>query len=234
VIRVAAVSDVHAPEHLGLYERALSTMPQCDILLFAGDVILKGDAKQLARVVELTRRAHRGEIIACFGNEEYDQVWDELKSEPEIRWLDDEAVELSVGGKRVAVVGSRGALDRPTFWQRTHVPGIRQTYWKRVRLIDELLGSLRADVKIVLTHYSPTYATLEGERERLWPEMGCRKMEQVIQKHQPDLWIHGHAHNSKRLEAKFGRTLVANVSLPARKEIAVFELPRRVGLEAFV
>ena len=85
-----------------------------------------------------------------------------------------------------------------------------------------------------MTHYSPTYTTLAGERESAWPEMACKLFEDVIKRRQPDVWFHGHAHRGTKLEAAMGKTLVMNVSLPARREIAIIELPRKVGLEKFV
>jgi Icc-related predicted phosphoesterase len=111
--------------------------------------------------------------------------------------------------------------------------GIVETYRKRVQRVDELLAELRADVKIVMTHYAPTYTTLEGERELAKPEMACRAFENVIGRRQPDVWFHGHGHKSKKLQTTIGRTLVSNVSLPCANEITVIELPRKAGLERF-
>ncbi len=233
-MRVAAVSDVHAPQYLELFVRALDVMPDPDLLLLAGDMVLKGDHSQLGKVVEAIRAKYDGPIFAVFGNEEYDQYVQEFLEYEEIRWLQDESVVVNIGGLDIGIVGSRGSLDRPTFWQRTHVPGINTVYRERIHKIDRLLGALRSKIKIVITHYSPTYATLVGEREKSWSEMGSKKLERVIKQRQPDLWVHGHIHNGKKLEVQIGRTLVANVSLPARGGIFTVELPRKVGLEAFV
>ena len=241
---LAAVADIHAPRYLGLFEEALSAMleqhGEPEIMLLVGDAVEKNAHGELGKVLELLEGLSCP-ILACFGNEEYEESRDAYLSYGRIRWLDDESAVLELGGLKVGLVGSRGSLDRPTWWQRTHVPGIRATYRRRVKLIDGLLGRLRADVVVVMTHYAPTYRTLEGERERIWPEMGCRAYEAVMERRRPHLWLHGHAHRARVLEARVGDTLVVNVSLPARKAIYVTDLSelanrarRPGGLEAFM
>ncbi|MEW6222966.1 MAG: metallophosphoesterase [Candidatus Hadarchaeota archaeon] len=233
-MRVAAVADLHAPTNLNLFKEALLKLGGCDLFLLAGDIVLKGDHTQLPGVVAAIREVYNEQVLACFGNEEYEQEVGKLKEFREITWLDDQAVTVEVGGLKVGVVGTRGSLDRPTFWQRANIRGIWETYRKRVETIDRLLGELQTDVKIVVSHYSPTYLTLEGERETAMPEMASQKMEDVIKKRQPDVWFHGHIHKGKKLDVEIGRTLVVNSSLPARGKIAVAELPKRTGIEKFI
>jgi len=233
-LRVGAVSDVHAPRYLEDFRSAMAVAEDLHLLLFAGDMILRGDHTQIARVIEETRKYYGGQILACFGNEEYEQIEKELMEFGDILWINDECVTVEAAGFRVCVVGSRGSLDRPTYWQARNVPGIAEIYRRRVETVDRLLADARADLKIVLTHYSPTYLTLEGEDPEAFPEMGCRKMEEVIRRRQPDVWFHGHGHKARRLRAEIGRTLVLNVSLPASRSVTVVELPRKTGLESFL
>ncbi|MFQ6074540.1 MAG: hypothetical protein ACE5Z5_00200, partial [Candidatus Bathyarchaeia archaeon] len=193
--------------------------------LLVGDMVLKNDHSQMPRVVSAIRDVHAGSLVACFGNEEYEQSREEYKRIGEVTWLDDEATVIEVGGVTLGIVGSRGSLDRPTFWQRTHVKGIWQTYRRRVEVIDSLLAGMEAEVRVVMAHYAPTYRTLVGEMERAWPEMASKRLEGVIERRQPDVWLHGHAHRGRVGEAWFGRTLVVNTSLPARGEIVLLDLP---------
>jgi Icc-related predicted phosphoesterase len=234
MLRVGAVSDVHAPKYLDDFRRAMSTAGNLHLLLFAGDMILKGDHSQIVRVIEETRRFYKGPVFACFGNEEYEQVEKELVEHRDIVWLNDSSATVEIAGLRIFIVGSRGALDRPTYWQAKNIPGILEVYRGRIELMDRLLAGTRADLKLVVTHYSPTYATLEGENREAFPEMGCRRMEEVIRRRQPDVWFHGHGHRARRLRAEFGQTLVVNVSLPASGGITVVELPRKSGLDKFI
>jgi Icc-related predicted phosphoesterase len=232
-MRVAAVSDVHCPKYLDMFKQALAKFTGADLMLFVGDMVLRSDPNNLPAVLAEVRQVYGGQILACFGNEEYDQYAEQFRSFQEIRWVNDEAVAVEVGGLKVGIVGSRGSLDRPTFWQRTRVNDIEELYRQRVETIDRLLAELQTDVKIVITHYAPTYVTLDGERESSWPEMARKSFEEVIKRRQPDVWFHGHIHQGKKTEVTIGRTLVLNVALPAKGEITTVELPRKVGLEKF-
>ena len=243
-VLAAAVADVHAPRYLGLFREALSALlsdqGEPDLMLLVGDLVEKNAHERLPEVLEALEGLNCP-LVACFGNEEYEEDKEAYLSYGRIRWLDDESMVLELKGLKIGLVGSRGSLDRPTWWQRTHVPGIWATYRRRVKLIDGLLGQLEADVVVVMTHYAPTYRTLEGEKERIWPEMGCRAYEAVIERRRPHLWLHGHAHKAVRLEAEIGDTLVVNVSLPARRAIYTVDLAalarkarRPRGLEAFM
>ncbi len=233
-IRIAAVGDVHSPKYLEMFVEALKGVGEVDLFLFAGDIVLKNDRAQLQTVFSAVREVYGGKILACFGNEEYLQDREKYMEFKEICWIDDDSLTLEVEGLRIGIVGSQGSLARPTFWQRTHIRGIRELYRKRVKIIDESLKKLNSDVKLVLTHYAPTYTTIKGENPKAWPEIGNRKLEEVIMRRQPDLWIHAHAHRASELEVMMGRTLVVNVSLPARKGIYVTGIPRPKGLDSFL
>jgi len=225
-MRIAACADIHSPIFLEDFSRSLESLGKVDLFLLAGDLVSKDRVEQLSPVLASIRRVYAGPILSCFGNEEYEQDREGYKEYREVRWLEEEAEVIRTGEGEVGVIGSRGALDRPTFWQRKNLPGIWQVYRERVGRIDSLLAGLRTRIKIVLTHYAPTYRTLEGERESAWPEMACRRLEEVIARRQPDLWIHGHAHRGKVPLVEVGRTLVVNASLPARGSVVVLELPR--------
>ncbi|MDI6884006.1 MAG: metallophosphoesterase [Hadesarchaea archaeon] len=231
-MRVAAVADIHSPKYLDIFKDALAKFGGCDLFLIAGDLVLKNDWEQLPAVVDAIREVYDGRVLACFGNEEYEQDQEKYEEFGGLEWVEG-AATIEIRGLKVGVIGSRGSLDRPTFWQRTHVKGIRQIYRQRVEAVDRALAELRADIKVVMTHYAPTYATLEGERESAWPEMACKLFEDVIKRRQPDVWFHGHAHRGTKFETTVGKTLVSNISLPARQEIVTIDLPRKVGIEKF-
>ena len=221
---LAITADIHAPKHLELFEKSLQSIEEPDLIVLAGDVVYRNAHEQIPKVLEIVRKRFQSPIVACFGNEEWEGYEDVYRKYGDISWLDDEALTLTIRGSRVYIVGSRGSLDRPTFWQRTHVKGIYRRYKMRVSKIDSLLREARGDYVVVATHYAPTYKTLEGERERAWPEMGCMKMEEVIRTRRPLLWIHGHAHKSVKLAVWIGATYVINAALPARKSIVTIDL----------
>ncbi|MEM2282396.1 MAG: metallophosphoesterase [Candidatus Hadarchaeales archaeon] len=233
-MRIAATADIHSPLYLEQFKLSLEALDKVDLFLLAGDLVLKNQIQELERVLSAIRKVYQGPILSCFGNEEYEQDWEKYLAFGEMEWLEGRARVLETREGKVAIAGSKGSLDRPTFWQRRNVPGIWKTYAERVNVLDSILADIKAEIKIVLTHYSPTYRTLEGERESAWPEMACKKLERVIESRQPDVWIHGHAHRGKVPSLYIGKTLLLNVSFPARGSIVVFEVPRRTGLDLFL
>jgi len=233
---LAALSDVHGPRYLNLLNNSLDALEGADLVLLAGDLVERGAAHHCKLVVDRIRSVYGGELLAVFGNEEYDERKEELRRLcSDVKWLDDEYVVTELGGLKVAVVGTRGVLDRPTRWQLRNVPGIREIYRRRLERIEELLreASREAQCVVLLTHYAPICGTLEGEDERVWSQLGSRRLTRVVMRTKPDVVIHGHAHNGKRLMVRLGETRVYNVALPATGRVTRIVIGAR-GLSAFM
>lgn len=237
VMRIGAFGDLHGDRFMEFLIPSLGDLAEIDLLLLAGDVVDKDDIDSFARTLELIRRTTDAKIISVFGNEEYSQSYEEYRERFAITFLDDESISLDVVDLKVRIVGTQGSLDRPTWWQRTHLPGIWQRYRERVGRVSELLVRGEEDILILLMHYSPTYLTLEGETESRLQEMGSRMFEEVIMLRKPDLVLHGHSHRG-RIEADvferqtsledFGRSRksvpVLNVALPLVGAVTMLEM----------
>ncbi|MHA1144068.1 MAG: metallophosphoesterase family protein [Candidatus Helarchaeota archaeon] len=236
-ILVGAISDVHAPKYLPLYQqaikRAASKLQNCDLLLLAGDMILKGDINEVPLVMKPLEKL-RSPIIAVFGNEEYDPLWEEIEAiaGERISFLNDESTILEIKNKTIGIVGSKGVLDRPTWWQQKNIPGIHETYSNRIEMIQKLLKQLDADIKILLLHYPPTYKTVVGERPGTYPYIGSKKMGRSVFKEKIDVVVHGHAHLGKKFAFE-GAVPIYNVALPLRKRFTFISLPRKSSLTSF-
>ncbi len=239
MVKIAATGDIHGRRFLDLYIKALGEMPSdVEALLLCGDVVDKGRAEDVKLVVEATRRFFKGKIYACFGNEEYETVQDRIVelSRGEIHWINETIVKLYMSDAIIALIGTRGCLDRPTRWQRRNIPRIEEIYAKRVERVKELLAQVgKGESSILFMHYAPTYKTLVGEEKWAWPELGCKKMEAVIASCRPTLVLHAHAHHGEVVKAMVGATPVYNVSLPARGKIVVIDISalRRATLDAY-
>lgn len=228
---IGAISDVHSPKYLEDFKRVLNNSPNVDLMLLAGDMIYKGQVKEYERVLKAIRNRY-GEcrIVACFGNEEYDdKVNDIMENYTEVLWLNDNYTVTNIKGLELCIVGTRGCLDRPTSWQRKNIPNIFRVYEERLRKIDEMLASLTLKEGcfiVLLSHYSTTFKTLVGEPHWAWPELGSSKLEEIIRRRKPHVVIHGHAHNSKVYEVAMDRTQVYNVSFPATRKLTIIKLSR--------
>ncbi|MEM2303361.1 MAG: metallophosphoesterase [Candidatus Bathyarchaeia archaeon] len=224
MVRLALTADVHTPKYLPLFRESLQKLTNIDLMLLAGDLVYRNGYERLFELVKTVRDFSKTPLLACFGNEEWESYENKYREVGEITWLDDESLKVNVQGLNIHFIGSRGILDRPTFWQRTHIKDIYWRYESRFLKISRMLREVKGEYVVVMTHYAPTYVTLEGENENVWPEMGCRRMESVIRETRPLVWIHGHAHKSTRLETWVAFTYVLNVSLPARGGIVVLDL----------
>lgn len=225
-MKIAAVSDIHSPKYLQLLYNALSDidLSSIDLFILAGDIIYKGELDEIDKVVEAIRVDCP--IVAVFGNEEYEHLHEAIRkrTSSKIRYLEEETYVLKVEGESLAVVGSKGSLDRPTFWQRKNMPNIWQTYNETREKVGKLVSRLKSDYKCLLLHYAPTYKTLVGEKPSQYPEMGSKKYEKLILNNKLDLVIHGHSHEGKSY-AEIATTPVYNVALPLTEKITIIELP---------
>ncbi|RLE50496.1 MAG: metallophosphoesterase, partial [Candidatus Methanomethylicota archaeon] len=191
-------------------------------------MIYRGRVNEFNTVLKAIKNRFDVPIIACFGNEEYDECIPSLirNFSDEVRWLNDEYIKIKIKSFRLGIIGSRGSLDRPTKWQLKNIPNIKEIYAERVRKVEKLFNYIAdCDFRILLLHYSPTYKTLIGEDRRIWPELGCKRFEEVIVSRKPTIVIHGHAHRSKVFSTRIGESKIFNVSLPAVKKIITFQLP---------
>ncbi|MCX8204138.1 MAG: metallophosphoesterase family protein [Candidatus Nezhaarchaeota archaeon] len=227
MIKVAATADVHSPRNLELLKASLHRLREADLLILAGDLVFRGRVEAIDKLLSAIQAYYTGPAVACFGNEEFDEVKEALKERTRgfLRWLDDEPLTLVIKGLKVGLVGTRGCLDQPTSWQLRNVPGVRELYLKRAELIDRLLVELSCDYKILFSHYALAKDTLKGERPSVWSQLGSLRMEEVVRRRKPTVAIHGHAHNATVLSTWVDGTLVLNVSLPASRELVFFNLP---------
>jgi Icc-related predicted phosphoesterase len=234
---VGAMGDAHGGKFFedGMAER----LEGVDLLLLAGDIADSNDLEGFSRVLGPVKERYDGRIVAVFGNDEYEQDRQQYRQRFEALFLDDEAADLEVEGAKVRIVGTTGPLDRPTWWQRTHIPNVWAKYKERVKILDRLLVRGDADLLVLLSHYAPTYLTLEGERPKAFPEMGSKAMERVLLERRPDLVVHAHAHagsphamlreEQTRLDTPAVEVPIWNVSLPLNKRITKWELTRNGG-----
>ena len=79
--------------------------------------------------------------------------------------------------------------------------------------LETALARLRNGRRIVLMHYSPIEATVEGEPKEIYPYLGSSRLEEPLTRYPVDAVFHGHAHHG----AAEGRTRtgvpVYNVSM---------------------
>lgn len=234
---IAATGDVHSPRYFEDFVRSVDSIGiRPDLLLMVGDMINRGVLEEFEKIYNTLFGKFSCPMVSCFGNNEFGELRGTLKKNyGDIKFLDDESVVLTIGGMSIGIVGTTGSLDSPTPWQRKNVPNIETIYRERVDFVDKLLQNIKADLRILLIHYSPTYKTLEGETQMFYPGLGSQMYERVIIERKPDLVVHGHSHRGTRL-AWLDTIPVFNVSLPLNRHIVIINTEKdlKPGIAKFV
>ncbi|MEM5869632.1 MAG: metallophosphoesterase [Candidatus Aenigmatarchaeota archaeon] len=234
---IAATSDVHSPRYFEDFVKAVDNLQAKPQLMFLlGDMIDRGQVEEYERILNAFFGKITCPIIACFGNNEYGELREQLKQKyREVKFLDDEATMVQVGSLTVGIVGTTGSLDEPTRWQKANIPNIENIYRSRVALVDNLLQRMKTNISILLTHYAPTYKILEGENPNFYKNMGSVAYEQVLIKRKPTLVLTGHSH--KGLKSTWVDTVpIFNVALPLNKQIVVIDTEKdlKPGIAKFI
>ena len=241
-IRVAAAGDIHCAEPLReRITRAFTALRgQADVVLLAGDLTTHGDPAEAAVLADACRSLELP-VYAVLGNHDFHlNRCDEL-----IAVLEDAGITVlqrafavhEVGGVELGIVGGKGFVggfpgaELPDFGE----PLLREVYAETTREVEAIEAGLEqvsgCHRRIVLLHYAPVQATLEGEPEGIHTFLGSERLAPPIDRHRPDLVLHGHAH-AGRLRGAIGDVPVYNVSVPVmQRDFWLFELTGAVTEE---
>jgi Icc-related predicted phosphoesterase len=252
---IAAVSDVHSPRHFKEFMNAVDDLDALPVkphlFLIAGDMVQSSDVSEYERVYNTLWGKVQCPIVACFGNNEYTERRNAFReSIKNVRFLDDETLSLKIcvpcmdpqshpqglpnRDITVGIVGTTGSLEAPTPWQIANVKDVHKIYEDRVFWVERQLQQMRADFKIILMHYSPTYKTLEGENPRFFGNLGWDVYENVLIRQKPNLVVHGHSHHGIR-QAWIDSVPVYNAAIQINNKILIIDTDHlKPGLTRFV
>jgi uncharacterized protein len=226
-LRIAAAGDVHCSpmsreQSLAAFGRLGGT---ADLLLLAGDLTTHGEPEEAAVLAEACAELEMP-IFAVLGNHDWhagrgDELGPVL-ARGGVTLLEREPATCRVGGLEVGVVGAKGFVGGfdGSFLPDFGEPLLREVYAECGREVEALERGLEAvagcDLRVVLLHYSPTAATLQGEPPGIFAFLGSDRLAAPIARHRPDLVVHGHAH-AGTVEGTIEGVPVFNVSVPVMK-----------------
>ena len=234
-LRIAAAGDLHADERHGarIADAFDQVADAADVVLLAGDLTAHGEPHE-AEVVAAACARLEIPVYSVLGNHDYHAARvPELTSLLEaagVVVLERSWAIASINGTSLGIAGTKGFVGGfpgstlPDFGE----PLLRRVYaetGKDVAALDRGLAEI-ADcrLRIALLHYSPTMSTLAGEPESIWTYLGSNRLDGPIQKHHPDIVLHGHAH-AGTFAGSVGRVPVYNVAVHVmRRDFFVFEL----------
>jgi Icc-related predicted phosphoesterase len=130
--------------------------------------------------------------------------------------LNGEAVEIA-GVGFAGICGFGGGFGRRMLnaWGEPLIKQFVQESISHAIRLEQALVKLQTDRRIVVLHYSPIRATLQGEDPEIYAFLGSSRLEEPINRFRVTAVFHGHAHNGI-LDGKTSTGIpVYNVSAPA-------------------
>jgi Icc-related predicted phosphoesterase len=234
-VRIAAAGDVHCHEgNREAARRAFAGLDgRADLVLLAGDLTTYGEPEQAAVLADACSELSVP-VFAVLGNHDVhagrqDEVVAVLEGAG-IHVLDRTAATCTIGGLEIGIVGAKGFVGG---FPGSHLPDfgealLREVYSETTRDVEALASGLReiahCAARVVLLHYAPVSATLEGEPPGIWTMLGTDRLAAPIAEHEPDLVLHGHAH-AGTFQGAIGSVPVFNVSVPVmERDFWIFEI----------
>jgi uncharacterized protein len=234
-LRIAAAGDIHCSEATRPHiEAAFAGLDSdIDLVLLAGDLTTHGEPEQAAVLADACRGLDPP-VFTVLGNHDWhanrrDEVV-EVIAAAGIRVLERGWETCEIRGATVGVAGTKGFVggfpdsELPDFGE----PLLRQVYAETTAEVDALERGLASisgcALRIALLHYAPVEATLVGERPTIWSFLGSDRLARPIERHEPDLVLHGHAHGGT-FRSELGAVPVYNVAVPVMgRDFWIFEL----------
>ena len=200
-MRIAAVADIHfAPP---VWERVREKMEhvrdEADVLVLAGDLTNYGKVSEMEPLLNVLVRL-RIPVIAVLGNHDYESDQQEqlfkMMAAEGIKVLDGTGYErdgVGFAGTKGFVGGfGRGVLT--AFGEREIKTFVQAAIDEALKL-ERAMSQLRTEKRVVVLHYAPVSATVQGEPPEIFPFLGTSRLAEVIDRHGADLVVHGHAHH---------------------------------------
>lgn len=224
-LRLAALADLHYDAHAqGRFDALLTAASDAaDVLLLCGDLTDFGRPEE-ADVLAEDLTAHVDiPMLGVLGNHDYEAeqpetVW-EIMEAAGVTMLDGTATEIDgVGFTGVSGFGGGFGKFMLNPWGEPLIKDFVQATVDETLKLEKALARLRTDRRIVLLHYAPIRATVEGEPLEILPFLGSSRLEEPLNQFGVTAAFHGHAHHGTPEGQTTGGVPVYNVSLPVLQE----------------
>lgn len=218
-MRIAATADLHfvPASHSALLDQLGKARDEADVLVLAGDLTNYGQPAEMEPLINALVRL-RVPTVAVLGNHDYEsgreQELMQMMTAGGIKVLDGTGYErdgVGFAGTKGFVGGfGRGVL---TAFGEPEVKAFVKASIDEALKLERGMSQLRAAKRVVVLHYSPIAATVQGEAPEIFPFMGTSRLAEVIDRHGADLVVHGHAHHGKLCGKTTSGVPVHNVAI---------------------
>lgn len=223
--RIAALGDIHVGRaDIGSYASLFAEISEkADVLVLCGDLTNIGSPAQ-AEILAQDLTSCRIPIVGVLGNHDYAEGrQDEVKkilNQAQMTMLDDEPTIIH-GIGFAGVKGFGGGFDNHMlgpFGEEMTKAYAREAVEEALHLENEL-GELRTEKKVVAMHYSPIRDTVINEPEEIFPFLGSSRFVEPIELNNVSVVFHGHAHKGTHKGKTLKGIPVYNVAFPLMQQI---------------
>ena len=226
LVRIAAIGDLHygrACQPGSLQALFSQINDSADVLAILGDITDYGLVEEARAFVKELVPTVKIPVVAVLGNHDVesnqqDEIAKILK-DAGVAVLDGETTEVH-GIGFAGIKGFCGGFGRRALgpWGEEIIKRFVREAVDEALKLESALARLRNDHLVVLVHYAPIQATVEGEPCDIYAFLGCSRLEEPITRFPVSAVFHGHAHHG----APEGRTRtnvpVYNVSASLMRE----------------
>jgi Icc-related predicted phosphoesterase len=146
-----------------------------------------------------------------------------------VEMLDGESLEID-GVGFAGVCGFGGGFGRSMLnaWGEPLIKTFVQEAIDQALRLEQALTKLQSERRIVLLHYAPIRATVEGEPPEIFPFLGSTRLEEPINRFRVSAAFHGHAHNGTTEGATATNVPIFNVAAPLLQKQSPDKQPFRL------
>ena len=227
IVRLAAIGDLHFGRTTppgSLHPLFAQISDAADILVLCGDLTDYGLAEEARALVKELTPTLKIPVVAVLGNHDYESNQQaeivQILKDAGVVTLDGETCEVH-GIGFAGVKGFAGGFGRRALgpWGEEIIKRFVHEAVDEALKLESALARLRNEHLVVLLHYAPIQATVDGEPCDIYPFLGCSRLEDPITRFPVTAVFHGHAHHG----APEGRTRtnvpVFNVSASLMREV---------------
>lgn len=233
-VRIGALADIHykrTPDE-SFQPIFVEIAKKADVLLLCGDLTDYGLPEEAELVVKDLATINIP-VLAVLGNHDYEsgreaEVRDVLEK-GNVKVLDGEsAVVAGVGF--AGAKGFCGGFGRRMLepWGEPAIKNFVKEAIDETLKLETALARLRTERRIVLLHYAPIQATVEGEPPEIFSYLGSGRLEDPINRYGAEAVFHGHAHRGATEGATTKGIPVFNVSVSLLRRQSPDRPPYRI------
>src|SRR5438477_1081888 len=234
-LRIAATADLHYAKHSrGKMQEAFAEISQsADVLLLCVELTEYGLAEEAVELAADIRSSMRIPCIGVIENHDYESEQPDavakILDETGVTMLNGEAVEIA-GVGFAGICGFGGGFGRRMLnaWGEPLIKEFVQESISHAIRLEQALAKLQTERRVVVLHYSPIRATLQGEDPEIYAFLGSSRLEEPINRFRVNAVFHGHAHNGTADATTAIGVPVYNVSAPLLRRAAPDQAPFRI------